>query len=55
MHLGRSLMHSPLFWRTYMYLALLLVPYGLRDHVLRIGKRLYHGTTSHVRGIEPAR
>jgi hypothetical protein len=49
-HLGRSLAHAPLFWRPYMYLALLLVPWGIRDQVLRVGRRLYHGPTSHPRG-----
>jgi glycosyltransferase involved in cell wall biosynthesis len=54
-HLGTSLAHAPLFWRAYIYLALLLVPRGLRDHLLRVGKRLYHGTTRPVRGIAEAR
>ena len=48
-HLGTSLSHAPLFWRPYMYLALLLVPWGVRDHVLRVGRRLYHGPTSDAR------
>lgn len=54
-HLGTSLAHAPLFWRAYVYLALLLVPRGLRDRVLRVGKRLYHGTTRPVRGVAEAR
>jgi hypothetical protein len=33
-----------------MYLALLLVPWAIRDQVLRVGRRLYHGSTSHARG-----
>jgi glycosyltransferase involved in cell wall biosynthesis len=49
-HLGRSLAHAPLFWRPYMYLALLLVPWGIRDQVLRFGRRLYHGPMHHGRG-----
>jgi hypothetical protein len=54
-HLGRSLFHAPLFWRAYMYLALLIVPRGLRVPFLRVGKRLYYGTTNHMRGIPAAR
>ena len=42
-YLGRALLYAPFFWRTYGYLALLLVPRGFRDGVLRVGKRVYHG------------
>lgn len=54
-HLGTSLSHAPLFWRAYIYLALLCIPRGLRDRVLRVGKRLYHGTTRQVRSVVAAR
>ena len=55
LHLGKSLANAPLFWRAYFYLALVFVPRALRDRLLRVGKRLYHGTASHVRGIATAR
>jgi glycosyltransferase involved in cell wall biosynthesis len=42
-YLGLALACAPLFWRPYGYLALMLVPRGLRDDVLRAGKRMYHG------------
>ncbi len=54
-YLGKAVAQAPLFWRAYLYLALLLVPRGLRSPVLRMGRRLYHGTTNHMRGIPAAR
>jgi glycosyltransferase involved in cell wall biosynthesis len=54
-YLGTSLSHAPLFWRAYIYLALLCIPRGLRDRVMRVGKRFYHGTTRPVRDIAVAR
>lgn len=48
-HLATSLAHSPFFWRPYLYLALLLVPWVVRDQVLKVGRRLYHGTARHRR------
>ena len=43
-------------WQYPWYLlALLLVPWAVRHQVLRMGKRLYHGTASHARGSAAAR
>jgi len=47
-YLGLACTNAPLFWRPYGYLALMLVPRGLRDDVLRAGKRVYHGAMRQV-------
>jgi glycosyltransferase involved in cell wall biosynthesis len=54
-YLGRALRHAPLFWRTYAYLALMLLPRRLRPSLLRFGKRLFHGSIHRLRGGAMAR
>ena len=53
--LGRAVMYVPFYWRPYAYLALLLLPRWLRPALLRLGKRLYHGSLFRVRKHTVAR
>jgi len=43
-YLRRALGHAPFFWRSYAYLALLILPWRARTATLRVGKRLFHGS-----------
>lgn len=53
--LSRAMTHAPFYWRPYAYLALMLLPRRLRPALLRIGKRVYHGSLSRLRRHTMAR
>jgi glycosyltransferase involved in cell wall biosynthesis len=53
-YLGRSVRYSPFFWRPYAYLAFMLLPRKVRPTLLRVGKRLFHGSLRKLRGGQMA-